>query len=34
MFELISTRSFVTTLPSTITAGVTNIFRPQAFMFL
>ncbi len=33
MFRLMSTRSFVTTWPSTMTLGVTYIARPQCDMF-
>ena len=32
MPRLMSTRSLVTSLPSTTTPGVTNIFRPQSVM--
>lgn len=32
MPRLISVRSLVTSLPSTTTPGVTNIFRPQSVM--
>ena len=33
MPRLMSTRSLVTSLPSTTTPGVTNIFLPQSDMF-